>query len=182
MSDDLKNSINFLKKKTKEKNGFRIPENYFELLDDKIIDQKIIELPKKTPFNTPDLYFETIDNTIFDQIEFIKTQKKNVIPLNRKLIKPIPTIAAASVLFFLGYFLLVKNSNTLNFNTLTAAEIESWYENGYINTSGDELEVAFNDASINFETEIFDSIKFTEDGMEEYLENLEENTILNEIQ
>ena len=186
MNNDLKNSIDFLNKKTNQKNGFVVPENYFEELDDNIINKKAANLPIKSPFKVPDSYFNTLDDAIFDKVKSEKTQKKKVIPLYQKLVKLIPTVAAASVLIFLGYYLFIQNSTTLNFNTITASEIENWYESGYINTFEDELIVAFNDTDINFEAETFDSISFDDDSendsMESYLENLEENTILNEIQ
>ncbi|SEC91184.1 hypothetical protein SAMN04489761_3941 [Tenacibaculum sp. MAR_2009_124] len=181
MNNDLKNSIDFLNEKTNKKNSFAVPENYFEEFDVDVLDQKDIDLNKQNPFKLPNSYFDSFDDNLFEKIKESNTVKEKVIPLYKKIVQLIPAAAAASVLIFATY-LYSKSTSSINFNTLSTTEIENWYENGYIDSSSDELIIALNESDINFDNETFDSITLDDDNMEDYLNNLEENTIINEIQ
>ncbi len=181
MNNDLKNSIDFLNKKTKKENGFVVPESYLDDFDAKVLNQENVNLPKKVPFKVPDSYFNSLEETLHEKIKEEQASEKKVIPLYKRLVQLVPTAAAAAVLIFAGY-MYTKNTSTINFNTVSTSEIEVWYEDGYIDTSGDELFVALDETDINFEIETFDSIILDDENMEEYLDNLEENTIINEIQ
>ncbi|CAM1365800.1 hypothetical protein [Tenacibaculum xiamenense] len=181
MNNDLKNSIDFLDKKTKKENGFAVPENYLNDFDAKVLNQKSVNLSNQTPFKAPDSYFDSLEETLFEKIKGEDTSKQKVIPLYKRLVQLVPTAAAAAVLIFAGY-MYTKTTGAIDFNSISSSEIENLYENGYIDTSGDELIVALDETDINFEIETFDSIVLDYENMEDYLDNLEENTIINEIQ
>ncbi|HBI39646.1 MAG TPA: hypothetical protein DDY16_01680 [Tenacibaculum sp.] len=180
MSNGLKNSIDFLNKSTKKKNGFVAPENYFNDFNVKILNQENVSLPKQTPFKTPDAYFESLDEMLFKKIKDDQASMKKVIPLYKRLIKLLPKTAAVALLIIVGY-MHTKTKSSIDFDTISTSEIENWYEDGYIDTSEDELIVAFDETDINFENEAFNSIILDYEDIEGYLDNIEESTIINEI-
>ena len=58
MKEDLKNSIDFLNKKTEKKSGLSVPENYFSEVEESIFAEvSTSSLPKDTGFTTPNNYF-----------------------------------------------------------------------------------------------------------------------------
>ena len=130
MNRELENSVNYISNKTQKKSGFSAPENYFDSVEDslfsKLSEQKF---PSKSGHSIPEKYFENIDEVIFSKIEFPKTPK--VISIRSRIIKYIPTAAAASLLLFFGlnYFALT-NSNS--FDDISPDDIENWLDNGYL--------------------------------------------------
>lgn len=180
MSNGLRNSIDFLNKSTKKKSGFVVPKNYLDNFNVKILNQEDVSLPKQTPFKTPDSYFESLEETLFKKIKDDQTSEKKVIPLYKKLVQLLSTTAAAALLIIAGY-MHIKTKSSIDFGTISTLEIENWYEDGHIDTSENELIVAFDETDINFENEAFNSIILDYEDIEGYLDNIEESTIINEI-
>ena len=86
-----------------KKTGFKTPDNYFDVVEDNIINaiqqEKSLNISKETGFKTPDKYFETIDDVIFNKIEVKNTPK--VIPLfSKRNLLYVSSIAAAILLLF----------------------------------------------------------------------------------
>ena len=178
MDKELKNKIDFINQRTGKKTGFSTPENYFEEMEDIFFTTITIEnLPKEEILKTPENYFNTVEDTILTKLNIVTPKKGKVISLYQKVLKFIPVTAAASVLLFIGlnYF---NTNNTFTFDDITQADVTSWYENGYGTTNNDELAITLD--SSDFEEGILTSIN--DDNLEDYLNTIDDTTLLNEIQ
>lgn len=145
--------------------GFKVPKNYFDALEDSIINQ--IDLQKKISehgFKTPDNYFESLEDKILEK----SAVKPKVISLftKRNLIFA-SSIAAAFVLMFA---IFIKNDN-ISFDDLETATIEDYLFEKDISTY--EIVSLFTEE--NFIDENYLDTELTENGIEEYL--LENTTI-----
>lgn len=157
------------------KSGYKTPDNYFNDFDDKLMSSLFLDdLDNEQPYTTPKNYFESIENNIFSKLD-IKTEKTKVIPLYKKVIKLIPLSAAAIVILFLSlnHFL---NTPDNNFEDITIADIESWYNEGYEITYNDELALALNTTDIN--DNLLDQIDET--NIEDYLNNINDPLLIND--
>ncbi|WP_428740589.1 hypothetical protein [Tenacibaculum sp.] len=177
MKKDLKHTIDYLNQKVDKKTGFSAPEGYFDNVQESIYSSLFVDsLPKEKPFSTPDDYFTSVEKNILSKIEQKENTKVKVIPLRNRLFQYIPAAAAASVLLFIGinYF----SSQKISFDDITIADVESWYDNGYGNTNTDELATVINPADI--EEDILSTI--SDENLEDYLNTIDNNTLLNEIE
>lgn len=185
MNNNIKDSIKYISNQTKKVNGFTVPNNYFENFEEKILIESYASFNKKSPFKTPDNYFENLEDSIINKITAIEKQPNSkVISLYKKTIQLIPTAVAACILLFVSYtyFNFNTTNEIIDFNNITAAEIEEWYENGYLTTNEEDLSVAINSTNLNFEEDILTSINLNNDNLEEYLNTIEDSTIFNEIE
>lgn len=182
MNDDLKNSLHYLNSKTNKENGFTVPSSYFKNFEDALLTTIEKENSgNNNPFKIPENYFEEFEDSLFEKLPIQKKEVK-VVSLYKRAVRLIPTTMAASVLLFLGYTYFNATDTSINFNNVSYAEIEKWYESGYINAETDDFLVTINETDINFENETINSINLNSDDVEEYLNTLEDDTILNEIQ
>ena len=145
--------------------GFKVPTNYFDGLEDSIMNRlKLQEKVKDTGFKTPDNYFDSLEEQILEKV----SHKPKVISLftKRNLIY-VSSIAAAIVLMFA---IFIKNDD-ISFDDLETATIENYLFDEDINT--------FDFASLFSEEEIIDDSfidsEMSEDIIEDYL--LENTTI-----
>lgn len=149
--------------------GFKVPKDYFEAFDDKLINKLKNNTPlqakKESGFKVPTDYFKTLDDTIMKQIENEKASTK-VIPLfNKKMILYATSIAAAVLLLFnLSPF---NKNNNFSFDSLDSQTVENYILNENISTS--ELASLFPDEELN-ET-IFSETHLDDEYMEDYLLN-----------
>jgi len=109
--------------------GFKIPEAYFESLEDaifsKLAEDNISAKIDSSGFKVPNGYFETFDDKVLSSITETETVK--VISLfSWKKATYISGIAASLVLAF---NLLFTNSNDLTFDNLETASIEIYLIN-----------------------------------------------------
>jgi len=172
MDKELKNSIDFINQKVGKNTGFSTPSNYFKQLEESIeISLYTNDLPKNNAFKVPTDYFDTLENDILSKAK----EETKVTSIRKKIIQFIPYTAAASVLLFVGinYF----NTNKTTFEDITIADIESWYENGYGDTETEDLSIAFND--VNIEEDV---LSIDENQLEDYLNTIDSDDIINEIQ
>lgn len=177
MDKDLKNSINYITQKMGKKSGFSVPEKYFDEIENNAITNIFAEqLPKSTNLNVPTNYFSTLEDSILSKIAS-EEKNTNVISLRSKFFSFVPYVAAASVLLFLGFYLF-NNLNNTNINELDFANIEDWYENGYIDTNDSDLALALE--MTDFEEDEITSINFNDDNVENYLNSIDNTTIFNE--
>lgn len=97
MKDNLNNSEDFLKSVLQKGTGFTIPENYFD----------------------------KIENSIIEKI--VPNKEVKIISLKRILLKYIPFAAAASIALFLSLnYLNLGNIKEVSFETLAQSDIENW--------------------------------------------------------
>lgn len=137
------------------KSTFKVPKNYFDDLEDKILSQiKLESLEKKNNFKTPSGYF----NKSIDQLLPKKENVSKVIPFNRtKSFKTIRTLIAVAAILVLAVLLYPpKQTRTETDNTSVLAEIESidFFNNldAYTNSAVFEEEEEYNlIAALNFD-------------------------------
>lgn len=168
-------------KKLNKNNGFKIPEDYFNHLEDRIMNridldaQKITN--KKNGFTVPDQYFNSIEDNFFAKIKEDESQTKIISIFNTKTSITVAAIAASLVLLFsLSNITILDKSEEINFSTLDIVDISTYIEQGNIELSDSELADIIGeeiDFTSNFENSPIDD--------EAVLDYLDLNELENEI-
>lgn len=108
-----------------KKTGFKTPNNYFDAVEDNLMNAIKQEnngnLSKETGFKTPDNYFNTIEDVIINKIE-TKTTPKLISLFSKRNLLYASSIAAA-VLLFLNLFVFEKE---LTFESLDRETVENY--------------------------------------------------------
>jgi len=173
MSKPLKHSIDYLRNKTQKEHGFSVPENYFESVED-VLFSKIVEqqLPKNDGFVVSEGYFDTLETTLFSNIEFPKKESK-VISLRKRMIRYIPTAAAASVLLFFGLN-YIEITNRTSFNDINFSDIENWLDEDYLDLN--TTNTIFVDSDFT-ENNLFEEVVLSDEDLLEYLSTVDNSTL-----
>lgn len=141
-----------------KKSGFKTPQNYFETFEANI--KTTAQLKENVPqsgFKTPNNYFDTFTVAI-------PTLKKDtkVIPLYKKIVLSVGSIAAAILLFFsLNLF-----KKDVNFNSLSTATLDSYLLN---EANSSELSLLFSNSELT-ESQFID-FKLNIDTIDSLLDN-----------
>lgn len=142
-----------------KKTGFKTPDNYFNTVEDNIMNaikqEGNLNLSKETGFKTPDNYFETIEDAVINRLN--KKDGSKVIKLfsRRNLIYASSIAAAVLLLFNLSIF-----DKEVTFDSLDTQTVENYiisegidsYELAALLSEDDFSEVDFLDETINAET------------------------------
>jgi len=166
------------KNNIKKENGFKVPENYFESIEDRFFDEiKIDKLPDKEGFNIPEDYFESIEDNVFEKInsekELILNKETKVILLRERVVKRLILVAiAASFLIFSG--IIYFNNQKLNFDKLAQNDIENW-----IDENINEID-SYTITDVYQDTALEDISSFDDDELIDYLEENDLELIINE--
>lgn len=143
--------------------GFKVPEDYFDSLESKILDKAKMALPLESKidsgFKVPEGYFDNF-----------KPKAKSSKVINLKKVLYISSIAAAIVLLFA----LFIPKSTPNFDGLETAAIETYLLNESYETS--EIAGLLNEDDLTLET--FD-VSLDSEDMETYI--LENTSVENLI-
>ncbi|WP_026934622.1 hypothetical protein [Christiangramia echinicola] len=159
--------------------GFKVPEDYFGNLEDKMLDnfnmQESVELKSTgSGFKVPDGYFDTLEETITSRTN---QQKPRVISLFKK--EYIFYAAAVIALFalLLGDFFKSGSNQNIGWDDIELSAMENYidegYEMGYIDLNSSEYsDFIFNGGQL-VQEEDFNSVN--SDAVFEYIdENLED--------
>ena len=142
-------------------NGFKVPKNYFEELEDKVfskIDEGNIPLEvDSSGFATPDNYFGTIEDRIIDKVSEDREVKVISLLSKRNLIYA-SSIAAAMVIMF---SLTLKNTDP-NFDNLETETVENYIL--------DENISSYEIASLLTEEELLEDVYVEHDLQKENIE------------
>lgn len=179
MGTKNKNSLDYIKSITQNKNGFSTPENYFDSVEDTVFSKiKEQSFSKENAFTAPKDYFENFEDSLFEKINFPKKEVK-VISLRARLLKVIPAAAAASVLLFIGlnYF---SFSDTASFESISSEELENWLDESYINNASST--VNFVDADFKDSNVLEEVSSIKDEDILEYLNTIDSATLLTEIE
>ncbi|MDO6760076.1 hypothetical protein Q4566_07675 [Tamlana sp. 2_MG-2023] len=148
--------------------GFKVPEGYFDTLDDKIMSQVknnlTLDTGAENGFKVPKDYFNTVDERIIKRIENGEKTAKVIPIFNKKTILFASSIAAAVLLLF---NLSVFESNKPSFNNLDVQTVENYIIYEDISTS--ELATLFTVEELD-ETVLSESV-FDDENIEDYLLN-----------
>ncbi len=174
MKPELKNSIHYIAKKAGKQSMHTIPPTYFNTVEDNVFT-KITEssFSKKHGFSTPNYYFNTLENKILQKEKTSQKQEKYIVFKNNVLKYSALATAACFILFFSIYNNFRVN-NTVDINLLADNDIENWLENNV-----DQFTITLED--ISFDENNFSLADIEDDSIEDYLQNTETLSILNEI-
>lgn len=177
MERDLKNSIDYINKKTSKETGFSIPKNYLNNFEDTIaIKLAEVNIPKEHCFETPKNYFNNLEDSILSKISIPKKEIK-VISFKDRVLKMVPYAAAASVILFIGLNTSVFNKSEENiFDKLADSEVENWISNNIDLISSSDIALTYNDIEFDDLETIPNSI--TDDDLEDYLNNKDETSLI----
>jgi len=122
-----------MKKTDENRKGFRVPEEYFESLDTRLMNR--LKADSKKGLKVPEGYFEEFE---------VKP------PRNRPDVKNLIWLAAAaSILLFFGLKYMGTNENTLDWNDLQQEEISSWIESDLVELNAYEIAEAYPEVELN---------------------------------
>lgn len=153
-------------------NGFKVPENYFDTVEDAFFNRlnkkDSIEGINTTGFKTPEGYFDSVDHNIFS-----KLSDKPVIRLyNRKTLYYVTGIAATLLLLFAVFI----NSST-NPEDVSVEMVTNYFENSDLD-SYELAELLVKAEIIDDDFKVMET-DFNEEHLESYLlENTDIETIL----
>ena len=162
--------------------GFKVPDNYFNTLEHRLMEQNSKKqealLPKHTEFKVPDGYFNKFDNNLLDRI---KEGESKVISLFPKPVLYYVAGIAAILLLVFTIFNRIDENKTLNFDNIDMALIETYFLENSVSLSDTEMTYLLGDDDI--ENSNFDDIDIDEQFLIDYLiEELDENNLINELQ
>lgn len=181
MSEDLKNSIAFLKENTGKASSFKAPEGYFDAFEERLFArEEIPNTAKNKGFKIPENYFNDAEERIFEATISREPQHRKT-SYYRHVVQMIPTAVAASLLLFMAYtyFAIVEPNNLSSFST---EEIEDWYDYGYLDNNDSEFALVIDEASLTFDSDILNTVSLEDEDVEAYLNNLSSETLANEIE
>ena len=122
-----------MKKTDENRKGFRVPEEYFESLDTRLMTR--LKADSKKGMKVPEGYFEEFE---------VKT------PRNRPDVKNLIWLAAAaSILLFFGIQYMDTNQNTLDWSDLDEQEISSWIESDLVELNAYDIAEAYPEVELN---------------------------------
>lgn len=153
-TDELRNIAPHLASLKQKGHGFKVPEGYFDELD-----QEILYRVKQEQEAVPSNYFETLEDKIMQRIhEEVKPKAKKPV---LRYIRMSAAVAAVLLVFLLVY-------NPFNKTTkLNYADVEAYYEEGYLQPDVFTLSEVFT-------TELSDlniSSQISTDDLDNYLQN-----------
>lgn len=141
-----------------KESGFKTPNNYFDGLEDSIMNQiKLKEKIEDTGFKVPDNYFDSLDNVLVQQT---KKETKVISLFNKRNLWYAASIAAILVLMISIFTPTIHSTSDLE-----VAEIEQYLLNQDI--SEYELAGLLNEEELN--TTYFVESELSEELLEDYL-------------
>lgn len=178
MNTKNKYSLEHIKRVTQQKSGFSAPENYFDSVENSVFTKiKEQSFSKENAFTTPENYFNNFEDSLFAKIDFPKKEVK-VISLKSRLLKIIPTAAAASVLLFIGLNIFTF-SETNSFDNISSEEMENWLDESYVKNNTSIIN--FVDADFKESNVLEEDSSIKDEDIFEYLNTIDSSTLLTEI-
>lgn len=122
------------KPKYSENSGFKVPKDYFENFEDRMIrrleEQEAVKLPvNESGFSVPDGYFESLDERI------LKRTKDNtptrVINLFKKEYLFYAAAVAAIFILMLGNFFQTESDQPIGWDDVEISAMENYIDEGY---------------------------------------------------
>ncbi len=161
-----------------QKSGFKVPENYFQDLEAKIMhkvtnDEESLETYKGQPgFALPPNYFEQLEETIFAKLE-LEAREKKVIPLWKKRKFYYATAVAAVFLAIISTVLFNPVLPETSMESIELSAIEEYIDRGYIDLNFNEISAYLTEEG--YAADNFNTSGLTDEEMLDYLtENVED--------
>ena len=162
-------------KDKQHKEGFDLPNDYFEEFETRLFSRINIEtLPKDSGFKAPEGYFNELDQRILDQVKKPIHEVKVISILSRKTILYAASIAAIAVLIF---SLATNNNEVLSIDDIEFSSIKTYIEEGNIEIENSDLSLLFTEEELSALT--LEENFISEEILSEYLlENINDSSIL----
>lgn len=178
MKTEIKNSVNYITKKTSKNSGFSTPTDYFNTIEDVIITKLAEEnLSKENGFQVPGNYFNNLENKILEKVT-APIKETKIISIKDKILKIIPFAAAASLLLFIGLNSFVFNTDEeLTIDSLSEADLDYWLDSNTLNTN--DIAFVLEDDILEVGDFYFSTIK--DETIEDYINSIDNTTIINEF-
>ncbi|MDC8003617.1 hypothetical protein POV27_06110 [Aureisphaera galaxeae] len=162
--------------KEKYEHGFKVPEGYFDKMEDSLFDALELEkLPKETGFDVPKGYFDTLEDEILQKIKE-EEQETKVVPLYRRKVFWYSASIAATVALLATLFFGSDGNGAMLPPDPTLAEIEAYLNEDIASFDSYELAQVLTDEDLDaleMENEIL-----SDESLEEYLlDNIDDPTI-----
>ncbi|MGS2760712.1 hypothetical protein [Sinomicrobium sp. M5D2P9] len=162
-------------KKKNNKSGFRTPEGYFDMLEERIIQSVSTSrnIPEQDGFEVPSGYIEGLEDHIFNAIG--EKEERNKVPVLtlRRIVYSISAVAAV-VLILLTVFPKILSSpesgDMYSIASIKPEEVEFYIENHMLPVYAEDIADVFDSTDLN-------SISFSSLNEEDLIHYLEENMI-----
>ncbi|GAA4276130.1 hypothetical protein [Aquimarina mytili] len=166
----------------KNNGGFKVPDNYFERLENKLSEKILSENNSddvlKSRINSglkvPEKYFDSIEDRVLQHIEPQKTNRKVISLFTRRNLVYVSGIAAMIAIIF---SISINKEKSLNFNDIDIADIHAYFDEEGIDLTATEIASLFDENTTYEET--FEEEFINDDDLLEYLsnENIEDDII-----
>lgn len=180
MSKQNNHIENYLNNFSQDKNKFYVPDNYFDSIEETVLSSVVEDqLPGGLSYNVPSDYFNSVEKSILDKLE-LKEQKVKVISLKNRLLKIIPTAAAACIILFVGFnYINISNSNGIE--SITNDEIELWINENF-NEYSSTHSIEFVDTDFTEGDIMVEDSSLNDDDILDYLNSIDNSSLLTEIE
>lgn len=162
------------------KPGFKVPEDYFDTLENRLMDsvklinpERVEKVKSASPFKVPDNYFDSFDEKVLDKINQEEKSTK-VIGLfsNRRSFYYVAAVAAVFIALITTTFF--NPAQPVTIQSLESVALENYIIESLELSTTDIVEIT--DANENFSSQ---STDIDEEAIIEYLqENIEETAII----
>ena len=178
MNTEIKNSENYISKKTGKDTGFSTPTDYFTTLEDALFTKLAEEnLSKENGFKVPENYFNNLENQILEKVT-APIKETKIISFKDKVLKIIPFAAAASLLLFIGLNSFVFNTDEeLTIDSLSDADLDYWLDSNTLNTN--DIAFVLEDDILEVGDFYFSTIK--DETIEDYINSIDNTALINEF-
>ena len=130
--------------------GFKVPDQYFEGLEDRLLDTIAEDnLPKSAGFKTPEGYFETFETRLEKRLsEEIHTTTPKVMPLyKRKMF--LYTASIAAVFACIVSVVTFSSETSIDIQDINTEAIASYIDDGNLDISSQELALFLQEEDMN---------------------------------
>lgn len=130
----------------RSKAGFKVPDNYFEDLEDRLMDisssevKLVNSIEKGKPgFKVPANYFEELESNVLQQIDKPSENGKIISLLNREIFYYAAAVAAILLLVVPSLLLKPTPGSEFSMDAVEVSSIEYYINNGYIDFNFNEI-------------------------------------------
>lgn len=159
--------------KNKHTRGFKVPENYFDTVEETIfqkLDQS--QFPKKTGFKTPEGYFDTLEDQILDVISSSEEKTSVISLINRRSLTFALGIAACLAVIIT----IALNNGSSSQENFDLATVTEYIDDGYLDLSTYEVTNLLEEEELE---QLTLTPLSTPESIEDYLlEHIDENNLL----
>ncbi|MBX2829165.1 MAG: hypothetical protein KTR22_13445 [Flavobacteriaceae bacterium] len=163
--------------KEKYQHGFKVPEGYFDSVEDRLFDAlDLEELLKETGFEVPEGYFDGLEDKILEKVQDAPQETKVISIFRQKVFWYTASVAASAAIIVMLFFKPAGGEEEMDLNEPTLAEIEAYLDQDP--TAIDSYDLAQVLTDEDWEVLETENTYLDEESLEEYiLDNIDDPTI-----